>query len=233
MNTVSFPYSAPESGNITQNKRKSPTELLVLAGLLIVPAKLSANLISNGSFESPAGVPGLNSTRPTGWSGFGSFVNGLVHGPGVVLGSAFHYPDPFDGDQFVDIGTGSLTAAFTVTTPGEYLLTWRDNSLTTGWNGSYGVEIKDSSSATVLFTAYSYSYVTPSPPWRALALVLPHLAAATYTLTFGPGTTYTFLDGVSVDLRPETPTPDSGSTAPLLATALLGAMALSRGKRLR
>lgn len=211
----------------------SRIRLLALAGWLILPAPLSANLITNGSFESPVGAPGLNSTRPTGWLGFGSFVNGLVHGPGVVQSSAFFYPDPFDGDQFVDIGTGSLIASFTVITPGEYLLEWHDNSLIKGWNGGYNVDIKDSSSATILSTAYSYSYLTQSPPWRALSLVLPHLAADTYTLTFGPGTTYTFLDGVSVNLQPGTPTPDSGSTAPLLATALLGAIALSRGNRLR
>ncbi len=224
------PFARPRSkpGNAMKNTPYSRIRFLALAGVLILPAKLSANLITNGSFESPAGTPGLNSTRPTGWSGFGSFVNGLVHGPGVVQSSAFFYPDPFDGDQFVDIGTGSLIASFTVITPGEYLLEWHDNSLIKGWNGGYNVDIKNSSSATILSTAYSYSYLTQSPPWRALSLVLPYLAADTYTLTFGPGSTFTFLDALSLELQPGVPVSDGGTTAPLLATALLGAAALSR-----
>ena len=86
----------------------------------------SAKLISNGSFEPPVGSAGFNSGRPTGWSGFGSFNNGVING------NVANFPSPQDGNQIVNIGNGDLAHAFTVVTPGDYLLTWFDNTLTSG-----------------------------------------------------------------------------------------------------
>ena len=214
-------------------KRRLPSSprLFLTAGCLL--SSVNANLITNGSFESPVAAPGLSSVRPSGWSGFGSFVGGLVHGPGVVQGGAFYYPDPLDGDQFVDIGVGEVVAQFTVATPGDYLLKWHDNSLITGWNGSYGVEIKDSALATVVFAAYSYAYLTQSPPWRELTLDLAGLAAGTYSLKFGPGTTHTYLDDVSVEAKFAIPTPDGGNVGCLLGTAFFGIAALAKRSRAR
>lgn len=207
----------------------TPISLLHLCAAAVLTtgsANIYANLITNGSSESPVVAPGLSSVRPDGWSGYGSFVGGLVHGSGVSQGS-FLYPNPYQGDQFVDIGTGELTAPFTVTTPGDYSLKWFDNSLITGWNGSYAVEITDSSLAVVLSKAYSYSYLVQSPPWRELSLDLPALPAGNYTVKFGPGTTHTYIDDVSVNLKQLTvATPDSGSTAFLLGIALLGLLPL-------
>ncbi|MGE3309772.1 MAG: hypothetical protein AB7O66_07365, partial [Limisphaerales bacterium] len=175
-------------------------------------------------------VPGLSSVRPSGWSGYGSFVNGLVHGPGVVQGG-FQYPNPHDGDQFVDIGTGEMTAPFTVATPGDYTLSWYDNSLITGWLGSYGVTIQDSTANTVASASYSYYYLAQSPPWRELILDLPDLAAGSYTLTFGPGTTHTYIDGLSLVANQAAALPDGANTAALIGLAVLAGTALSmRGK---
>lgn len=199
-------------------KRKASLGIVVAGLLTISGGGLHAALIINGSFESPVVPAGLSSGRPDGWSGTGSFGNGLVHGPGVVQGS-WQYPDPFEGDQFVDIGTGSLVAPFTVTTAGDYVLKWYDNSLITGWNGGYGVEIRDSALATVVSTAYSYSYLTQSPPWRELTLELPALDVGSYTLSFGPGTTYTFLDNVSLAPMAVVPEPDGRSLAALFGLA--------------
>lgn len=200
-------------------KRNTTLPIVAAGFLLITSGGVRANLIPDGSFESPVTAPGLSSVRPAGWTGYGSFVGGLVHGPGVMQGS-FQYPDPFDGDQFVDIGVGEIVTSFTVATPGDYILKWYDNSLITGGNGSYGVEIRDGTLATVISTAYSYSYLTPSPPWRELTLDLPALAAGSYTLKFGPGTTHTYLDNVSLEARQAVAAPDGGSTASLLGLAL-------------
>jgi hypothetical protein len=192
-----------------------------------------ANLISNGSFESPAEATGLSSVRPAGWTGFAGFGNGLVNGPALAAGGPTIYPAALDGSQYVDIGAGELVTQFTVADPGDYRLSWFDNSLITGANGSYSLEIKDASSAKIVSTAYSYSYLTPSPPWRELSLDISNLAIGTYTLAFGPGTSFTFLDNVSLDSKTvSTAAPDSGSTGILLLSACLGMSTLVRtGKR--
>lgn len=199
----------------------SLASLLLCATLLLTPAEAEANLLSNGSFESPVGSVGLNSGRPTGWTGFGGFANGLINL------SVANYPSPQDGDQFVNIGTGSLVQPFTVAIPGDYLLKWFDNSLTTGWNGSYGVEVRDSSSSIVDFMAYSYSY-SGSSPWRELSLNLPGLTAGSYTLTFGPGTSLTFMDNVSLDQIIAPPVPESGSIGAVIICTLIGLGQLTR-----
>ena len=92
------------------------------------------------------------------------------------------------------------------------MLTWFDNSLTTGWNGSYGLLAKDSSLATVSSTVYSYSYLGPAA-WKKRSLELSDLVAGTYTVSYSPGTSYTFLDNVSLDATPvpEPPTIIAGA----------------------
>jgi hypothetical protein len=181
------------------------------------------SIISNGSFESPVGSPGLNSGRPTDWSGFGSFVNGVING------NIANFPAPQDGNQFVNIGAGELVHAFTVVTPGDYSLTWFDNTLTSGNNGSYGLRVQDSSLTTVSFTAYSYNY--SGTDWHARSLNLLGLSAGTYTLTYGPGTSFTLLDNVALDLKTTTSVPDAGSTAGLLSLAVIGMALLDRKRR--
>ncbi len=212
--------------------KSQPTISTTVAVILTVTgANAHANLITTGGFESPVAPAGLSSVRPDGWTGFGSFVGGLVHGSGVAQGS-FQYPNPFDGDQFVDIGVGEVVTSFVVATAGDYILKWHDNSLITGWNGSYGVEIRDGTQAAVASAGYSYSYLTPSPPWRELTLELSGLAAGNYTLKFGPGTTHTYLDGVSVEPRDVVAAPDGGNTAFLLGFSFAAIIVLTRnGKR--
>ena len=201
----------------------------LIATCLLAPLTVStasANLISNGSFESPVGpvTPGVNSVRPTGWSGYSSFPSGIING------TLANFPAPQNGNQFVNIASGDLVQAFNVVTPGDYLLTWFDNSLTSGWNGSYGVLVQDSSLATVSSTAYSYAYLG-SAPWQTRSLDLPDLTAGTYTLTYGPGTSFTFLDNVVLDLKTTTSVPDAGSTAGLLGFAFVGMGLLARKQR--
>jgi hypothetical protein len=192
--------------------------------LLAPPAANAISLISNGSFESPVGPvsPGLNSARPTGWSGFGSFSSGVING------TLANFPAPQDGNQFVNIGNGELVQAFTVVTPGDYSLTWFDNTLTSGNNGSYGVRVSDGF-LTTSFTAYSYNY--SGAPWHARSLDLNNLTAGTYTLTYTPGTSFTFLDNVVLDLKTTTSVPETGSTAGLLGLAFLGITLLAGSRR--
>jgi len=76
------------------------------------------------------------------------------------------------------------------------------------------------------FTAYSYNY--SGADWHARSLDLSGLTAGTYTLTYGPGTTATYLDNVVLDLKPTGSVPEAGSTAGLLCLGFGGMVALAR-----
>jgi len=97
--------------------------------------------------------------------------------------------------------------------------------MTSGNNGSYGVRVP-SSLARVSFTAYSYNY--SGADWHARSLDLSGLTAGTYTLTYGPGTSFTFLDNVVLDLKSTTSVPEAGSTAGLLCLGFAGMAVLAR-----
>ncbi|MCC7374538.1 MAG: hypothetical protein IT581_07765 [Verrucomicrobiales bacterium] len=184
----------------------------------------SANLISNGSFEAPVGAnhPGINNGYPTGWSGFGSMQ--VINGQPTAS-----YPKAFDGDQYVTTANGYLTQGFTVSDADDFILRWYENTLTTGWNGSYGVRLRDASSATVTFQAFSYS-TTGASPWRQREIDLA-LTPGQYTLEFEPGTSFTFLDLVTLDAVPSNAVPDSGGPLGLLGMALGGLHWLVRRPR--
>ena len=203
-----------------------PFVVLLAAGtftLLAPSAARATSILSNGSFESPVGpaTPGANSARPTGWSGYGGFGNGVING------TLANFPTPQDGNQFVNIANGELVQAFTVVTSGDYVLTWFDNTLAGGNNGSYGVRVRDSSLATVSFNPYSYNYGAGAA-WHARSLDLSGLTAGTYTLTYEPGTSFTFLDNVVLSQNAAASVPESGSTAGLLGLALGGLALLKR-----
>lgn len=184
------------------------------------PAAKAIPIISNGSFELPVASPGVHSGYPTSWSGYGNMS--------IINGTVANNPTPQDGNQFVNIDSGSLVQRFTIATPGDYLLTWFDNTYTSGNNGSYSVLLEDSSLTRVSFTAYSYNY--SGAAWHARSLDLNNLMAGTYTLTYGPGTSATFLDNVVLDMKTTTSVPDSGNTAGLLGLAFVG-MALAAARR--
>jgi hypothetical protein len=81
-----------------------------------------ANLVQNGSFESPAeAADSTSSDTPDNWSGGYQIINGD--------GGGF-YPSPEDGSQYVDLAPGfSISQIFSVPTTGDYILSWFDNGL--------------------------------------------------------------------------------------------------------
>ena len=56
--------------------------------------------------------------------------------------------------------------------------------------------------------------------------------AGTYTLTYGPGTSFTFLDNVVLDLKSTTSVPEAGSAAGLLCLGFAGMAVLARRRAL-
>lgn len=173
-----------------------------------------ANIILNGSFESPNIEANFSQQPPTDWVSEGTFDPVIVHG------NVSGYPSPEDGNQFVDIAyEGSPTPigqSFGVGTGGMYQLTWYDNALN---DPAYTVEILDSGSTTITSAQISFS---PTGPWNARSLSLT-LSPGTYTLEFTPGglSLDVLLDNVSLN---PVPVPESSTMiAGILLLLPLGA----------
>jgi hypothetical protein len=188
-------------------KTKSSFHKLVTLAALCVglssPALFSANLIQNGSFESPV-VPANTSVSyvsPTSWQGSGQFeiFNGAAQAP--------IYPGPEDGQQCVNVagggggvGQGFLSQAFTVSSPGTYVLTWFDNTGNGGPGSTapYSVTVFNGGGGTVANQDLNLSG-NGIPGWVQRSMTL-NLSTGTYTLQFrsrqGPYGLATMLDNV-------------------------------------
>jgi len=164
-------------------RSKSFAGLLLAVGFstsIAVPVA-RANLLSNGSFESPV-VSANNVTLgilPTGWTQAGTSL------PGIFNGNVSGWPSPQNGNQFVDIGNAGINAAisqgFTVITSGSYQLTWFDNT-GTGLAAAYKVELLNSSSVVVATASES---LTGTSLWNSRSLT-GTLGIGNYTLKFTP-----------------------------------------------
>ncbi|MBL9171424.1 MAG: DUF642 domain-containing protein, partial [Verrucomicrobiales bacterium] len=85
----------------------------------------AANLIANGSFESPdLGAAGISFSTPAGWGGSGA-LTAIIAGQYGPL-----YPLAHSGRQFVALGANSSTLSqqFTIARAGTYTLEWFDSS---------------------------------------------------------------------------------------------------------
>jgi hypothetical protein len=97
----------------------------------------SANLIANGSFESPViATNSYQQVTPSSWtfSGATGYIFNDFTGT-IPVAPLAAWPLAQDGQQYVDIGNvygGSLSLlqTFTVTTSGPYKLSWHDNAAT-------------------------------------------------------------------------------------------------------
>jgi hypothetical protein len=166
------------------------------------------NLILNGSFESPSiAANSILQTTPVSWLGGNQpiIING-DYSPGIPL--------PQDGQQYADLGhfpslsqAAFLSQAFTVSSPGSYVLNWYDSTEFNGPGNSspYSVTVSDGA-ANVVTAANLDANATGLRVWknRALTLTLP---ADAYTLRFeghvaasGEGS---LIDNVSLLFVPE------------------------------
>lgn len=104
----------------------------------------SANILDNGSFESPALADGVAaSVTPTAWQWVGS--------PGFVINPASGSIPAFDGAQFADLGNTSafsLRQDFSIAVGGSYDLTWHDNAAASFQEAPYTVVVSGASAGT-------------------------------------------------------------------------------------
>lgn len=182
--------------------------LLVLAAVLPAGA---ANLIVNGSFETPlVGSSSALANFPTitGWT---PVVESAVY---LVSGNAGVGYWPYggqDGDQYADFGNEPGTGIQqTVTIPigfGVPILTWYDATLDIASGNpqisTYTVSLIDAADQTVASSGFG----TDSSTWTQRSLSLPsELAPGQYTLSFiaqtGISQKDTLLDNVSLIPEP-------------------------------
>ena len=192
-------------------KIKSAVGILAITGALALQGH-AQNLITNGSFESPAEPANSENwgAVPTGWSGGKIIFNGSWGG----------WPSPEDGNQHDDIGNGfdgGLSQTFNVPVTGQYSLTWFDNEAV-GCEHSYTVSVTGNTTA-------SYDSVSTGL-WISRSLSVS-LNAGENTLVFQPtgGAGDTLIDNVSLvpsfSVTPTTPIISWTNPAPVVfGTAL-------------
>jgi hypothetical protein len=201
------------------------------ASLLAPLSTQGASILVNGDFESPTLQP-VNSYSayqlPTGWSG--STLGIFNVGPSGWTPRSASYPAPQSGNQYVDLGSGagySLSQAFTISSAGNYDLTWYDNTAVIQGgtpNSLYSVEVVDASQNTVAAGVFNAQH---QGTWTLESLDF-NLAAGNYTLEFlsQPTDIGTLLDNVSLVDPPAVP--ETTSTLGLTAIALWGLGMLKR-----
>jgi len=199
------------------------TKSLVLFASILLPAPAAANLILNGSFESPVLTVGfciVPTTCPVSaanWSG--------VYQWGIASGNPFDPPTPFpDGTQALIFQSAGNNISQVVNLPvtGEYLLTWFDAGRDpgAGFGGNEPYEIRLDGIALGLFST------TTSQPWTQHSLVFTS-SAGPHTLSIvspGPvsGDQTAFLDNFVLTAQPGAiPEPGTAATLTLGLVALL------------
>lgn len=199
-------------------KQTHKTTIVLLAVCAMAGYGANAqNLLLNGSFESPS-VPTniISATIPTSWSGSGPLL-GMIHGAYGTL----YPPLPQDGQQYVALGnSSSLSQVFTISSPGNFTLSWFDSSEFNGPGqfSPYQVIVTNSIGNTVMnasFDANASGFGVWTPHSIGLAL-----AADTYTLSFYGNAGFfaerSLLDNVSL-------VPEPSSISVVLAAGLTAA----------
>lgn len=192
--------------------RSTPVGLCLAGFLLIAATPLThANLIGNGSFESPDVPTGstLVSPTPTGWTSVGPNSNHLLDHP---LASTGNWPNPQDGEQYAALLGGTMTGfppfgtvdmslatglRQTVTIPntGEYELSWYDNAAIGVGGTPYNVSISSVIQTFPVVVAVSSSAF--SPP-----LGKPTWTEQSFSFTIGPGQQFTDPGSYTIEFRP-------------------------------
>ncbi len=150
------------------------------------------SLIANGSFELPPGsANAFENGPPTDWT----------TGSEICFISNWAALPAEDGKQFVVIGTDSgcyVAQTFTVVNPGQYALTWYDNSYNTVVSGepaaTYAVSVTGAAQ-TLLNQIYQPGEAAYK--WTAESVEL-NLTPGSYTLEFQAQSYYSMIDNVSL-----------------------------------
>lgn len=189
--------------------------LLLVFGLA---TNATAQLIQNGSFELPViTTNGIVREAPDSWT-----TNPVSSGL-MVNGSGLGYT-PEAGNQYYDLGNGNtgdptiiqfLSQNITVTTAGQYTLSWYDSS-----TAPYSEDVTPYNvvfnSVTTPYSAFGYNGA-----WQQETLSF-NLSPGIYALTFNSGFLYAFdtlIDNVT--LSSTAPPPPPPVTTPEPATMLL------------
>ena len=214
------------------NKYRNTITVLVGASLVLISSNGIAQIISNGSFESPAIPDGTyHAPPPTSWIG-GVFLDN-PNATGKMAGLGFTWPQAANGQQYIDIGDTASTAlsqAFVLTGTGTFTLSWQDN---TGLNiipgyqtAPYAVRLVNGSAQQVFI--HNFDSWRASGVWQARSIAQA-LSSDTYTISFTSlnyfNGTDTLIDTVQISSVPE-PT-----DAILLSLGLAGLFAFRARQR--
>lgn len=188
---------------------KTTTIATLTVSMILGLSAAAQNLILNGSFESPVITSNsYQAISPTDWLPSGTpdafLHNGNSGDPSV-------WPLPQDGQQFGNVGNTasafSLSQAFTITSPGLYVLRWYDSSgHSGGFTASpYSMTILSGASQVVVSNNYD-AYHATFGAWESHSNQL-FLASGTYTLRFLAGGVYSgldsLIDNVSLERLPD------------------------------
>lgn len=193
-----------------------------IGGLVAFTTISHAQVIRNGSFESPVLADGtFYFGSATSWTG-GAFVDN-PNAAGGLLGLGFTWPQAADGQQYVDIGdvaAYAVSQTFTVTDAGTVTIGWADNTalnIVPGYKTApYSVRLVDGSSAEVFSQSLDSYHDTGLWQFRSVDLFVP---AGTYSISFTSLNVYngtdTLIDAVQISAVPE------ASSAYLVSIGLL------------
>ena len=213
-----------------RNFNKNYHYVLVVLALIVGSSKnITAQILLNGSFESPAYPPNTYQffATPSPWT-WDFRVGHIVNGNGGG-GPTFPLPLPQDGQQYLLLGDTdqwSISQNIAVPDAGYYRLSWYDNAYTCcGPHSSlYIVRVYDGSHQTVASLSLDASH---GGVWANNALDL-NLAAGSYSVQFQAQGTIGgdfLLDNVAL-----TPVPEPASIG-LMALAAGVAVSLWRKNR--
>lgn len=235
------------------NSRPLPTRCRLVGILLTAAAPLAqANLVVNGSFESPDVPAGstLVAPTPTGWSSVGPQNTPLFDHP---LASTGNWPGAQDGDQYAALLGGTMTGfppfgsidmsaatglrqTLTIPAAGEYVLSWHDNAAIGVGGTPYAISIAALSGTLSLPSA---SAPLGATAWHAHSFSFTigpgefFTAPGSYSIEFRPTSIgVTLLDGVRLDATAVHGVPDSGTSLALLGSAVGGLGLLRRRRRM-
>jgi hypothetical protein len=183
------------------------TIVTLITSAIVAFAAHAQNLILNGSFESPV-IPAnsFQTATPTAWSWSGTPAG--IHSGNS--GSPSVWPLPQDGQQFADVGNQSLfplSQAFTITSEGQYALSWYDSAGHSGGltTSPYSMTVLTGAVQTVTTTNFN-AYHDTFGAWVGRSLQLT-LNPGTYTLRFRAEGVFqgldSLIDNVSLERLPD------------------------------
>ena len=179
---------------------KTTFGLVAACALIGLAPSAPANLIQNGSFESPTVPPFLISTlAPDMWQ---KTAPGGQADLAVLLNG--RYGAAQDGLQYIGVKFGaSVYQSFTISAPGTFSLTWFDSTEFNGPNqlSPYTASVRDSANNIAASADYDANNITGVGFWTARGINFA-LASGTYTLSFdghsGPFAELSLIDNVSL-----------------------------------